>query len=219
VGLQQPHHQHYNAWVRQTWAPLLRFAHPTPATSHYSPHTWACPNYCAKKQFAPAEDTTAELPATDKTCIQEILLVLLFYGCAVDSTLVTALGTIALQQSTPTVKTMNSILQTLDYCATNPDAIINSDASCISAPKARSRAAGYHCISSHPKDPTKSPNPTDPSPPNDCAIHIMCNIMHKVLASTAKAELAAFFTMDAKLAHSKSHLKSLPQATYNSYCH
>jgi hypothetical protein len=183
---------------------LLRFAHPTPTAPQHSPHAWARPNYGAKKQFAPAEDTTAELPTTDKTRIQEIIGVLLFYGRTVDSTLVTALGTIATQQSTPTAKTMNAILQTLDYCATNPEAVvrfhasdmvlhIDSDASYLSAPKARSRAAGYHYLSTRPQDPNKAPEPTDPAPPNNGAIHVMCNIMREVLASAAEAELAALF--------------------------
>jgi hypothetical protein len=179
---------------------LQCFVHPTPTTPQHLPHAWARPNHSATKQFAPAE-----LPSTDKTRIQEIIGVLLFYGCAVDSTLIAALGTIATQQSTPTAKTMNAtIVQLLDYCPTNPEATvkyqasdmilhINSDASYLSAPKARSRAAGYHYLSGRPKNPTKAPNPTNPAPKNNGAIHVISNIMRKVLASAAKAKLAALF--------------------------
>ena len=183
---------------------LLRFAHPHPPKPQHSPHAWTKPNYGAKTQFAPPDDTSDELPATDKTRIQEIIGVLLFYGRAVDSTIITALGTIASQQASPTAKTMKSVLQTLDYCASHPNAVVrfnasdmilhvDSDASYLSAPKARSRAAGYHYLSSHPKDPSKAPDPTDPAPPNNGAIHVMCNIMREVLASAAEAELAALF--------------------------
>jgi hypothetical protein len=77
-----------------------------------------------QETICPAEDTTAELPAEDKNWIQEIIGVLLFYGRAVDSTLITVLGTIATQQSTPTAKTMDSVIQILDYCATNPEATV-----------------------------------------------------------------------------------------------
>jgi hypothetical protein len=183
---------------------LQRFAHPTPTKPQPLPHAWARPHYGAKQQFAPADDITAELPAADKTRIQEIIGVLLFYGRAVGSTLIAALGTIATQQSAPTAKIMDAVVQILDYCATNPEATvrfhasdmilhIDSDASYLSAPKACSRAAGYHYLSSYPKDPTKAPDPTDPSPKNNGAIHVMCNIMREVLASAAEAELAALF--------------------------
>ena len=183
---------------------LLRFSHKAPTTSQDSPHAWSKPNYGAKTQYAPLDDTTDELSTADKTRIQEIVGVLLFYGRAVDSTLLPALGTIATQQSAPTATTMHAIVQLLDYCASHPDATVrftasdmilhsDSDASYLSAPKARSRAAGYHYLSSHPKDASKGPDPTDPAPPNNGAIHVMCNIMREVLASAAEAELAALF--------------------------
>jgi hypothetical protein len=46
---------------------LLRFAHPHPPKPQHSPHAWTKPNYGAKPQFTPPEDTSDELPATDKT--------------------------------------------------------------------------------------------------------------------------------------------------------
>jgi hypothetical protein len=100
---------------------------------------------------------------------------------------------------------MNSVIQILDYyCDTNPEATvrfhtsdmilhIDSDASYLSAPTACSHAAGYHYLSSRPTDPTKAPDPTDPAPKNNGAIHVMCNIMRKVLASAVEAELDTLF--------------------------
>jgi hypothetical protein len=99
---------------------------------------------------------------------------------------------------------MEALTQLLNYCATHPNAIIRytasdmvlhieSDASYLTAPKARSRAAGYHYLSSRPKDPSKPPNPDDPPPPSNGAINILCQILREVVSSAAEAELAALF--------------------------
>jgi hypothetical protein len=91
----------------------------------------------------------------------------------------------------------------LNYCATHPEATVRyiasdivlhvqSDASYLTAPKAQSRAAGYHFLSSRPQDPTKPPGPNDPPPPSNGAIKVLCSIMREVVASAAEAELAAF---------------------------
>jgi hypothetical protein len=70
---------------------------------------------------------------------------------------------------------------------------VESDASYLSAPKARSCAAGYHFLSSRPQDPTKPPGPNDPPLLSNGAINVLCSIMREVVASPAEAELAALF--------------------------
>ena len=62
---------------------------------------------------------------------------------------------------------------------------IHSDASYLSAPKARSRAGGYFFLGSVPRD-------GDPIKLNG-AIHITCTILKLVAASAAEAELGALF--------------------------
>jgi hypothetical protein len=96
---------------------------------------------------------------------------------------------------------MQAALQLLDYCATNPEATIRyhasdmilhveSDASYLSESKARSRAGGYHYLSSQPLSvPTAT---TPPVPPNG-PVHILCQIMSEVMSSASEAELAAIF--------------------------
>ena len=80
--------------------------------------------------------------------------------------------------------------------ATNPDAIIrfrasdmllnvHSDASYLSAPKARSRAGGYFFLGSLPKH-------GQPIQLNG-AIHVNCTVLKPVAASAAQAELGALF--------------------------
>jgi len=91
---------------------------------------------------------------------------------------------------------MKRVNQFLDYMWTHPDAIIryratnmilnvHSDASYLSAPKARSRAGGYFFLGSLPRD-------GDPIKLNG-AIHVTCTIIKLVAASAAEAELGALF--------------------------
>jgi len=112
-----------------------------------------------------------------------------------------AIGTLATQQAKATKATMQGLTHLLNYCATHPDAVVrfhasdmilhvDSDASYLSAPKARSRAGGYHYLSSKPPDP---PDPDAPPPPFNGAITILCQIMREVVSSAAEAELAALF--------------------------
>ena len=183
---------------------LKRFDHPQPSRPQHAPHAWVKPQYGAKTQFAPSEDTSPALDSKDIKRVQEVLGTLLFYARAIDSTMVAAIGTIATQQAKGTKTTMEAITHLLNYCATHPDATVRfiasdmvlwveSDASYLTAPKARSRAAGYHYLSSRPPHPDKAPNPDDPPPPSNGAISILCQIMREVLSSAAEAELAALF--------------------------
>ena len=91
----------------------------------------------------------------------------MYYGIAVDNTILVALSTIASEQSAATSNTAKKITKLLHYLATNPDATIrytrsdmvlwiHSDASYVSCPKELSRAGGMHFLSNKP------PTPHDP---------------------------------------------------------
>jgi hypothetical protein len=54
---------------------------------------------------------------------------LLYYGRSVESTILTLLSSIATKQAKPTQKTMETVKQLLDYCATQEEAIITYKAS------------------------------------------------------------------------------------------
>jgi hypothetical protein len=122
----------------------------------------------------------------------------LCHAGAVDSATLAALNMLAAQQSKGTHATMIALTQLLNCAATHPDACIlfrsssmslntSSDASCLSVPKARSPAAGFHCLSSHPSDPQSPPLPNDPEP-------LVCTqILKEVLSSASEAKLAALF--------------------------
>ena len=176
---------------------LHRFQHPPPVKPEHSPHPWQKPTYGAKTQFALMPDATAALDATDKRRILEVLGTLLYYARAIDSTLLTAIGELATEQSEGTKTTMDKLAQLLNYCATHPDATVRftasdmllaveSDASYLSVVKARSRAAGYFYLTNTPTTPTATLKPNG-------AVHVLCHIMREVLSSAAEAELGALF--------------------------
>ena len=77
---------------------LQRFQHPTPTRKQHSPHAWQKSQYGAKTQFAPSPNTSPTLDASDTKQVQEVLGMLLFYMHAVDSTMLPAIGTLAIQQ-------------------------------------------------------------------------------------------------------------------------
>jgi hypothetical protein len=183
---------------------LQRFNHPAPSRPQHAPHAWQKPTYGASMQYAPPPDTSLALDAKDTKHVQEVLGTLLYYARAVDSTMLVAIGTLATQQSHGTTATLAALTHLLNYCATHPDASIRyhasdmvlhieSDASYLSAPKARSRAAGYHFLSSRPRNPNAPPLPSDPPPPGNGAIHVHCQILREVVSSASEAELAALF--------------------------
>jgi hypothetical protein len=166
---------------------LHRFQHPTPSKPEHSPHPWQRPNYGVQTQYAVQPDNATALDATDKLRILEVLGTLLYYARAINSTLLTAIGELATEQSEGTINTMAKLTQLLNYCSTNPDATvrftasdmilaIESDASYLSVIKARSRAAGFFFLTNTPK------HPTDALKPNG-AVHVLCHIMREVLSS------------------------------------
>ena len=79
---------------------LHRLQHSLPTRLQHAPHRHNKPTYGQKVQFAPTEDATPKfLPASAKTLIQRIIGIFLYYGLAIDLTMLVALGTLATQQS------------------------------------------------------------------------------------------------------------------------
>ena len=125
----------------------------------------------------------------------------MYYGIAVDNTIIVALSTIVSEQSAATSNTAKKITQLLNYLATNPDATIrytrsdmvlwvHSDASYLSCPKARSRAGGMHLLSDKP------PSPHDPvnfEPTLNGIVYIVCKIIRNIMEYATEAELGALF--------------------------
>ena len=157
------------------------------------PHTPI--QYGAKKQYAKEQSNAPPVDKTEKKFIQQVCGKFLYYGRAVDSTLLTPISAIAAQSATPTTETLAQTQQLLDYLATTEDAVItynksdmilavHSDASYLSEPKARSRAGGHFFLST---------NAT--IPPNNGAILNIAHIIKHVMSSATEAELAALYIM------------------------
>ncbi len=119
--------------------------------------------------------------------------VFLYYGCAVDSTMLTALFSIASAQAKPTEENMTCCKQFLNYAATHQDAIltykssdmvlvIHSDASYFSKPKARSQAGGHFFLSSNSKNAA-----------NNGAVLNLAQLIKTIMSSAAEAELGTLY--------------------------
>jgi hypothetical protein len=189
---------------------LNKFRHGQPTRPQHAPHAWLKPNYGAPTQLTDPIDNSAPLDASGLTRLQEIIGTFLYYGRAIDSTMLVALGTLSSQQSKGTQATAQATTQLLNYCATHPDATlqytasamqlhVHSDASYLSERKARSRAGGIFFLSTQTPATkneygvTVAPKPDSTPPPFNGAIHVHCSIMKVVLSSATEAEMGALF--------------------------
>ena len=99
---------------------LKRFKRERPHKLRNSPHASATIIYGAKQQYAKEEVEEEELDAEGKLFIQQVLGTFLYYGRAVDSTMLVALSSIATYEAHPTKTTLARVDHFLDYAATHP---------------------------------------------------------------------------------------------------
>jgi hypothetical protein len=84
----------------------IRFKHILSRKRQDQPYPHIERTYGAKQQYAEATDTTPLLTKEEKTFVQEVVQVFLYYARAVDCTMLAALGSLASQQAQPTQTTM-----------------------------------------------------------------------------------------------------------------
>jgi hypothetical protein len=177
---------------------LKRLVHTPLVFPQFSPHQHVPIRYSVKggRQYATAPDDSPLLSLKDKRHLQSIIGTLLYYGRALDYTILLALNNIAREQATPTVNTMKRAKRVLDYVATYPHTTlrfhassmilcVDSDAAYLVAPRANSRIAGFYYLST---DPHKN----QPSPSNG-GVLVECRTLRHVVASAAEAEVAGIF--------------------------
>jgi hypothetical protein len=151
--------------------------------------------YGTTKQYVTQESEAPLLDNKAKCFIQQVCGKFLFFGRAVDSTILCPISAIALQSSKPTEDTMQQTIQLLNYLATQEEAVlsyhasnmvlaVHSDTSYLSESKAQSRAGGHFFLSS---------NTT--VPPNNGAILNIAHIIKNVMFSATEAELAGMYIM------------------------
>ena len=172
---------------------LHKFQHPTPKKPQDSPYPAAVKQYGVKVQLTDPIDTSARLPPHEIKRLQQIIGTFLFYGRAVDPTLLTALSELSPAQATATDATKRACQQFLDYCASHPDGAIryhasdmilklHSDSSYLNAVGARSRQGGHLYLG----------NKSEPDILNGAVLNLAA-IMKMVLSSAAEAEFGALF--------------------------
>jgi len=172
---------------------LIRFGHEPPDKPQLQPYPHTIPTYGTTIQYAKAADTSPAATKAEEKYIRQVIGVLLYYGRAVDSTIITGLSSLAAAQANPTTHTLSLVKWLLDYAATNPNAIltykksdmvlaVHSDASYLSEPSARSRVGGHFFCSTNAKDP-----------PNNGAVLNISKILKAVMSSAAEAELGALY--------------------------
>jgi hypothetical protein len=109
-----------NPHTLQTWSTQEMAELTTPT---YSTHIWS---------QSTIYQNTGGLPPLNKEdtkYIQAVTGTLLYYRRAVNTTILTALRSIATKQASPTVTTIKKVKQLLDYCASQEEAIITFKAS------------------------------------------------------------------------------------------
>ena len=179
-----------------------RFGVPTPTKPEHSPHKWNVPNYGSRQQLTDAIDKNPLLTPKQKEFCQQITGTFLWYGRAVDNTMLCPIGAIATAMSTASWKDIDQRLtQFLNYAATHPDARIryhasqmqlwiHTDASYLNEPKARSRGGGYFFLSDKPKLPI---SPDDPPPQHNAPILVNSKVIPNVMSSVQESETGMGF--------------------------
>ena len=139
------------------------------------------------------EDMSALLSKEEKKYIQQVIGTFLYYVRAVDSTMPTALSSIASAQAEPMQATLATIKLFLDYAATHQDAVltyhasdlvlvVHSCVSYLSKPKACSQAGGHIFMSSNAEEAL-----------NNVTILNIAQLIKAVMSLAAEAELGALY--------------------------
>ena len=139
---------------------LKKLKHTPPTKPVHAPHKWSEPAYGQKIQYAKTTDSSPFLNEKGKRRIQSIVGSCLYYGRAMDGTILTSLNDIGSQQAQPTENTKIEADWLLDYLHTHPDAVllfksrdmvlwVDSDAAYLVKPNAKSRMAGFYYLSTH----------------------------------------------------------------------
>eukprot|EP00804_Cyclotella_cryptica_P003481 CCRYP_002116-RA/>CCRYP_002116-RA protein AED:0.42 eAED:0.42 QI:0/0/0/1/0/0/2/0/336 len=105
------------------------FQHAKPNKPQHQPYPSAPRSYGSKQQLCASADTAPALGKQQKTFVQEVIGVFLYYAWAVDCTMLTALGSLTTQQANPTKTTLHQVYQFLDYALSHPNAGVTYRAS------------------------------------------------------------------------------------------
>ena len=188
-------------------------------TTQHAPHKWTVPIYGKNRQYAKPPDQRQPLGKEGIKRTQRVVGSFLYYGRAVDNTILTAINELSAVQAKPTTQTLQKIQMLLDYLHTYPAAKvrfyasdmqlrIDSDTAYLVAPEAKSRIAGFfYC--------TNKTTNTLPTPVINGPVHVECRVLRHVVTSAAEAETAGIFYNCQTAVHLRHMLRALghPQPT------
>ena len=171
---------------------LHKYQHPAPKRAHHAPAKAAPIQYGAKVQTT-SHNTSPKISPERIKHIQDVVGTFAWYVRACDPTMVATLSSIATRQANATTNLEDEVHQFLDYCHTHPNAgvrfiasdmplALHSDASYLSEPESKSRAAGHFYMGK--KDNESFDNG---------AILTLSKIIKHVMSSASEAETAALF--------------------------
>ena len=162
----------------------------------YAPHDTDLIIYGRKgtQQYTAAPDESNLLDPAETKYIQSLIGTFLYYGRALDGTILPALNSISTQQAQPMEQTKKKHQRLLDYLNTYPNIClrfhasdmilkIDSDAAYLVLPKAKSRIAGYFQLSNQLPIP----------PLHNAHILIEYRGLRHVVCSSSEAETAGLF--------------------------
>lgn len=196
---------------------LRRFEHFVSMKETHTPYLPPPRAFGNTSQDPIRHDESETIDKQEIKVVQQVVGCLLYYARAFDCTILTALSSIASQQTTATRNTEYKFRQILNYLATQPDTTIHfqdssmilnihSNALYLSKPQARSRLAGYYFLGSESVD-------NRPIPING-NIFFLSSILKFLVSLAAEAELRSLF-LNAKegdilrlILHEMGHLKS-----------
>jgi len=90
----------------------------------HAPHMWIPPQYSIKTQMTAPIDTSPNLDKAQVKCLQQIISIFLYYGQALDLTMLVSLGTLAAAQAKGTQATVKACTQLFNYAATHLNAML-----------------------------------------------------------------------------------------------
>ena len=152
---------------------LHRYQHPKPDCPQFAPHHWSLPSYGKQPQLLQINKSTT-LDKTQTRLIQSISGAFLYYGRAVDPTILPALTDISSAQAKPTEHTKKGCDMLMNYVYTFPNAkirftksdmilYIDSYHAYLVLPQAQSRVAGHFALGNMSLKPPVLPKPTHPA--------------------------------------------------------
>jgi hypothetical protein len=82
---------------------LVRFGHVLPTKPQMHPHPHTIPTYGATVQYAKAIDASPAATKNEEKYIRQVIGILLYYGQAINSTILVGLSSLAAAKAKPTI--------------------------------------------------------------------------------------------------------------------